>query len=392
VGAGQGGSSEQGGSAGRSSGGAGASLGGSGPQAGAGDGSGGQAGGESGGVSGAAGAGAGDGGAGGAAPPEWRPVGPSPLEDPPTLSEPDFELAPDGTPYLAFRGCEDCDISTLIPIPVVERFDGSWRVLPTDGLPSTIRLPPSLALGGDGTPYLLVDGVVSGFDGQRWSSEIADSPAEETEESNFQVDLQGDFWVTAFDWALQEITVMRSNGSSFEPVGPAVPGRSSGVRLALGDVPYLAHTDADGAGVFVRRFTGSAWEGDEMAGESVNVFAEPDGTLHVSIWVPDNASRTGGRARVLSGTAGALAEIATVDCWFRAPTLSVAPDRSLYQVFLVESYVNVDRWDGQNFRDVGENPIDTGSPPLIRFAATDEGHVPYLAYKKDLALEVKKYE
>jgi hypothetical protein len=335
---------------------------------------------------------AGEAGMGGAPEPEWRPVGPSPLDDPEARSEPDLELAPDGTPYLAFKSCTDCDISSATIVPVVERFDGSrWRLLPTDGLPSEIVGTPALTLWEDGTPYVLVDGQVSRFDSARWVAAVgAPLPGPTTDESNFQVDQDGTVWVTLFDSARQEISVVRSLGDTWETIGLPVSGRRDGVHFVMdmGGV-YLAHTDVDGDGVFVRTMMSGAWMGPELAGQSVDVAVAPDGTLYVAIWQRESA--LSGAVRVLSGAVDALADLGTIgSVSFQAPSLEVSTDGTLYAVFLATDFVNVNRFDGENFRDVKSLDIGNGTSPALRLSSTSS--VPFVAFQSGLVLQVKKYE
>jgi hypothetical protein len=324
------------------------------------------------------------------------------LDEPVTTSEADLELAPDGTLYLAFRGCEDCDLPSLRHVPVVERFDGRrWTTLPSDGLPTTIVAAPALTVDPDGTLYVLADGAVRVFDGDVWQP-LPDLPGSASLDSNFQAveDQPGILWATLFDDARQEISVVGFAGSSWERVGNALPGRNAGVRLvAGGSSTYLGYTASDGAHVFVRRlnvfaepFPPPEWVGDELEGELVELAQAPDSTLYAAVWKSTDAPKMNGDVVLYEGAVGGLVGSGALRTSWAPPGLAVSADGTLYAVYLSEDYVNVNRWDGTNFRDVKSAEIGNGTSPVLRLLEGDQGVVPTVAFEVGAALRVKKYE
>jgi hypothetical protein len=384
--AGRGGNSATGGNAGTELGGAAGTRGGSSSQGGA--------------TSGAGGV-AGESGMGGEPGPEWRPVGPERMDDPQPLDVPDLELAWDGTPYLAFVACEDCDISGFRRVPVVERFDGSWRLLPTTGLPATIVARPALALDTGGVPYVLIDGQASSFDGTAWNPVGDALPLPMGFESNFQVDEGGVLWVALFDDARAEISVFRSAGSGWQAVGPGVPAVPADAERRVRLVPvdevqfdgsgnggsYLAHTDADGTGVFLRRFDGVDWVGSEMAGSSIDIARVWTGTLYAAVRQPNDDVDV-----LVQAVGGDFVELGNLTASCAAPSLAVASDGTLFLAYSKGGFVNVNRWDGMNFRDVDSSALgSTGTAPVLRLLS-DFDVVPFVALFFGSELAVKKYE
>ncbi len=357
-----------------------------------------------GGRAGEGGAGAsGEAGMGGEPEPEWHSVGPALLDEPVTTSEADFELAPDGTPYLAFRGCEDCDLPSPTHVPVVERFDGRrWTTLPSDGLPVTIVGVPALAVDPNGTVYVLVDGAVRAFDGDVWQP-LPDLPDSACPDPNFQAieDQPGILWATLCDDARQEISVVGFAGSSWESVGNTLPGRNAGVRLlASGSSPYLGHTASDGAHVFVRRlnvfaeaFPPPEWVGDELEGELVELAQAPDSTLYAAVWKSTDAFKINGDVTLYEGAVGGLVVSGALRTSWAPPGLAVSAAGTLYAFYLSDGFVNVNRFDGTNFRDVKSTDIGTATTwPVLRLLEGSGGVVPMVAFEAGAALRVKKYE
>jgi hypothetical protein len=371
---GQGGRSSSGGSSGAGAGGTAGTRGGTSPQAGAGDGT--------------AGA-SGEAGAGGVGEPTWRPVGPEVLDDFPAAGEPDLEIAPDGTPYVAFLACGQCDAQTRAWVPAVQRFDGSWHALPIDGLPATIASVPELAIGDDGTLHLVTDVQVSSFDGRAWRALSSDLPRTTTDQVNFQIDDDGVFWTTLWDESRQGISVVRWTGTGWETFGPAVSGDITSMRLVVGPGgPYLAHAAVDAASVSVRHFPdeNGDWASEDFLGVRVELAQAQSGELYVAVWrAPDQVT-------VLSGAAGALVFLGTLRASWRAPGLQVAPDGAPHVVYLLDDFVNVNRWDGTKFVDVDSSAIGNGTGPVLRLLGLDGSIVPFVAFQFGAALKVKKYE
>ena len=383
--AGEGGNSATGGNAGAELGGAAGARGGSSPQGGATSGVGGMA---------------GEAGMGGAPEPGWQPVGPERMDDPQPLDVPDLELALDGTPYLAFVACEDCDIPGFRRVPVVERFDGSWRLLPTTGLPATVVARPALALDPSDVPYVLIDGQVSSFDGTAWTPVRDPLPLPMGFDPNFLIPAGGVFWVALFDDARDEITVLRSTGTAWQAVGPGVPAVPADaerrVRLVLVNEsqfggsttaePYLAHTDVDGTGVFIRHFDGADWVGSEMAGSSIDIAPGWDGSLYAAIRQPNDDVDVS-----MKRVGEDFVELGNLTASFAAPSLAVTGDGTLFAAYLLSDFPNVRRWDGQNFRDVDSASLpNAGTAPVLR--TSPYSSVPFVALFFGSALGVKKYE
>ena len=186
-------------------------------------------------------------------------------------------LTYNGTPYVAYVDAANGGKATLMqfvpdatpPAPVA----GTWVPVGSPGFSAGAANNTSLALDGNGTPYVAYQDLANGFratvmkyDGSAWVT--VGSPgfsAGTAYNTSLALDQGGTPYVAFVDTGNgSKATVMKYNGSAWVAVGS--PGFSAGtalytsLALTYNGTPYVAYIDdANGRRVTVMKYDGSAW-------------------------------------------------------------------------------------------------------------------------------------
>jgi hypothetical protein len=212
----------------------------------------------------------------------------------------DFDVGPDGTPYVVVLHCEVGDCwSPVRRVPDVFRYeDGSWTSLPSLGLPNTNGVT-RLRVGRDGTPHLLMDvspdesderrWIIASFDGARWAERhapISSAPSGIDPTGQFLEDNQGRLIVPVLEPSdlSAMFSVLRSDGFEWQTVSSPLVTTTAAVQLAERDGALcVTHHSASGSGTFLHCLEGSDWSPvrtfHELIGQGV--WIGPDGSLYV---------------------------------------------------------------------------------------------------------------
>ena len=346
----------------------------------------------SGGTSGAAGDDAQAGAGGDPGSPRWRAVGSDDDELLPT-DRVNMAIAPDGTPYVAFRGCDVC--SPPAHRPYVKRYDGAWQLLPTNQLPGD-KMSPALQIDVTGYLYALVDSGVYWFDGQDWIQQLPVFPLSFTDDATLVLE-QGTFYTTQFNPDVGELSVVRSEGSTWQTIGSPLLGKSTGatVRVFEGTV-YVANayvTEELQEMIALRRFDGADWElVFDFAGSGVEFAVHSPELIYVSYTGPGTVPG-GGSARILRLDTAGVTDLGMVPSFFDPPKFALTSAGTPYIVYLVEDFINVNVFDGTTWVDVDSR--DLGNASMVPALSLDErggSVVPYVAAASGDLVRVRKYE
>jgi hypothetical protein len=301
---------------------------------------------------------------------------------------PALAIAPDNTPYAAWRDYSDTDIEIY-----VRRWNGtSWEEVGAGsasggGISNNHYTSgrPSIDIAPDGTPYIVWTETIDGYgkifvrrwNGSSWEEVGLGSGSGDgigdikSGSPSIAIAQDGTPYITWHEWLSfynGEIYVRRWNGTSWEEIGA---GSASGggisnnagtsyypsIAIAPGDNPYIAwQDDSDGDDeIYVRRWNGTSWE-EIGAG-----------------------SASGGGISYNSGYAF-------------GPSMAIASDGTPYITWRDRSdwpnnQVYVRRWNGASWEEVGAGSAsgggisnNTGSSYNPTIAITPNG-TPYIAWE-----------
>jgi hypothetical protein len=357
-----------------------------------------------GGTAGEVGSGAGDageaqGGTGVVVPskPEWLPVGNDDDIAPPLTSDPNLALAPDGTPYIAYRACEPCQpIDQRTDIPVVLRLGDTWERLPPTGLGEITKGSPALATGLDGAPHVLIDyeRQLKRFEDGQWT---AVSPQFELSihlPAALERDTTGRFYTLLTDEVNVKLVVARvEDPTTYSFLGTSLTGDNGTARLCVvGTDVYRAYVFDQGPNmsrVFVDHFNGGDWDNwGDFEGRSIELTASKSGDVYVA--VSDYELRT---ANILKRSNDAWETLfPNLTASWHAPLLQVSSSGELYLAYLVEDFPNVNVIANGTWRDVKSRDLPNGSNPVLRLWESKGTVVPIISYLIGGGLVARKYQ
>jgi hypothetical protein len=211
----------------------------------------------------------------------------------------DFEIGPDGTPYVVVIHCVsgDCFEPTR-RVPEVLRYEGGgWTRLPSEGLPET-AWTPNLLVARDGTPRLFMNlsdqpaigqrSIVVSFDGARWEEHhapiLGTMPTGLDAPGPFLEDAESRLYVCVLTEGdpSTSFSVMRSEGSEWQTLGSPLVGESLGVELAERDGALcVKHLDSFAGTTLLQCLEGSDWP----------LVREFEGYLAQGLWIGPDGSR-----------------------------------------------------------------------------------------------------
>ena len=332
--------------------------------------------------------------------PQWRPVGDDDGIAPAPTYDPNLVLAPDGTPYVAYRACEPCQpIDKRKDIPVVLRLDSTWQRLPLVSADATTKASPSLVIGLDGVPNMLLDyqRQLMRFEDDAWSPTGPELPLTVHLPSSLEMDSDGRFYTLLNDEDSLKLAVARlDNLSTYTLLGTSVQGDNGTARLCVvGMQVYRAYVRHDlvepSANVYVDHFDGNDWQPlGTFVGRGIEMAASLNGDVYVA--VEDYELRT---ARIFKHTGGAWSAqpLQTLAASWHAPMLQVSDAGALYLAYLVEDFPNVNVIAGDDWDDLQSRTLLNGSGvPVIRLRQTGAGVVPILVYLSGGELIARKYQ
>jgi hypothetical protein len=288
-------------------------------------------------------------------PESWVPLG-GPDSSPQQVQYLTFAIAPDGTPYLAYR-----DLAHEAKASVMRFTDSAWKGVGSFGFSADAIAYPSLAFAKDGTPYLAYTeaGERSGAGG----------------------------------WAYDRIAVMRFRDGVWSPVPGAGLSAAKGKDLFLSFAPdgslHLAYTDlSNERKATVMRFAADDWRPVGRAGFSkdetrYNSLAfDRNGTPYVAFF----EKHSGGTVMRYTASDGwkSVGSIGSADALCQFPFLAVAADGTLFaSCYHSDSTTKVNwhsvwRYDGL-WVDTGPGPALPARDDAVSLGLAPDG-TPYLAF------------
>ena len=238
--------------------------------------------------------------------PEWVALGGAGVSAGAAYSQ-SLSIAPDGTPYVAYRDYAHGYKTTVL------RWDGSlWFALGGVGISAGSAGNPSLSIAPDGTPYVAYLDVanfnkttVMRWDGSAWVAlGGAGISAGGADNQSLCIAPDGTPYVAYRDYAHDyKTTVLRWDGSVWTALGGEgiSPGAalSQSLSIAPDGTPYVAYVDfANGAKTTVLRWDGSVWTALGGVGISAgsaydqSLSIAPDGTPYVAYLDEANGRKT----------------------------------------------------------------------------------------------------
>jgi hypothetical protein len=236
--------------------------------------------------------------------PSWRPLDEASLDALDFNAVPTgwtFEVAADGTPYLAVLNCKsgDCFDRTRV-VPTVMRYEqGAWTTLPSDGLPETVT-PPALIVEANGTLHLLSDvtddeglvprSIVSTFDGVRWEQRGSPLPGEapltvDLAAGPFALDDSNRLMTAIVDPSglATRLSIWRLEDSGWQVLGTPINNDNSGVQIASRNETVCV-THLDGLAATLLCLDESEWRVVKEFERTLarGFFIRPDGTFVVA--------------------------------------------------------------------------------------------------------------
>ncbi|AMQ55613.1 MBG domain-containing protein [Algoriphagus sanaruensis] len=347
-------------------------------------------------------------------PGSWNPVGTAGFSG--TATYQSLAIAPDGTPYVAYRDGSQSNKTTVM------KFNGSgWEVVGTAGFSSGSSLYQSLAIAPDGTPYVAYrDGsqsnktTVMKFNGSGW--EVVGTAGFSSGSSllpSLAIAPDGTPYVAFAEWqpefSQSRTTVMKFVGSAWQVVGSAgfSDGTSSFQSLAFhpDGTPYVAYNDNSLGKTTVRKFNGSGWEVVGIAGFSTGTASyqslafHPDGTPYVAYQDGSQSNKTtvmkfNGSGWEVVGIAGFSTGTATYQ------SLEFHPDGTPYVAYQDKlgfiSRTTVMKFNGLDWVVVGtlgsSGESTSGNLTYQSLAIDPKTGTPYVAYQDEGSTTVRKFD
>lgn len=204
-------------------------------------------------------------------------------------------VAPDGTPYAAFRdSIHDGDLTVL----ALE--DGTWQTVGDAGFTETLVDDEGLVIAPDGTPYIvgrtwesMYHSVVMKLNDDTWETVGSLDMPEGAGFAKLAFAEDGTPYLAYAD-SLNDYkaTVMKFEDSEWQAVGePGFSAAGTFPDIVVDDegIPYVAYSDSSlDRRIIVKKFTGSTWETVGNAGFSdfnairPSILISPSGTPYVA--------------------------------------------------------------------------------------------------------------
>ncbi|PWG78006.1 Ig-like domain-containing protein, partial [Pararcticibacter amylolyticus] len=185
---------------------------------------------------------------------------------PGTSEDYDFDLAPDETPFIAFKN------NSGLKASVKKYSNGSWQTVGSLAISTGNATNLALAFDKDGVPYIsyydesLSQVVAAVFRDNGWQSLGGVAASTSKRANDIAIDGNGVVYLAYSDNAnTNKATVVRLSGSSWETVGVAgISGFAvTSVRLAIdnANTPFVGYASGDimSNNIGVSKFTGGVW-------------------------------------------------------------------------------------------------------------------------------------
>lgn len=226
-------------------------------------------------------------------------------------------FAPDGTPYVAYQDGEESYTNGSKGKATVKRYssnNNSWSLVGSEGFSAGQATSPSLKIAPDGTPYIAYkdDGnsgraTVMRYDSDSYQWLLVGAPGFSEGDAfypSLALGADGTPYVAYRDAGNgMRATVVQYKNNSWQNVGnPGFSGNkasSTSLALAPDGTPYVAYKDGDSAAtVALSRYNGTAWEIVGEPGAQLNYQRTPiiltiaaEGTPYVAFSAKDKGNK-----------------------------------------------------------------------------------------------------
>ncbi|MEJ8304984.1 S-layer homology domain-containing protein [Saccharibacillus sacchari] len=299
------------------------------------------------------------------------------------------------------RTLSDYNIQKESTLHLVVNTDSRWKNVGTAGLSSGIASDVSLAIDGNGIPYVVYrdeanfnKATVMKNDGSGWAPVgIEGFSAGEVQEPSLALDSNGTPFVAYEDNAnASKATVMKLDGSSWIPVGTA--GFSADainhIEIALdsSNTPYVAYSDLSvGGKATVMRYGPSGWEVVGQAGfsagsaDNLSIVLDASGAPYV--WFRDAGNADQATVMKYDGGSWTFVGAAGFSAVGTSKTaLALSASGNPYVVYsdgANSGKATVMTYSGGNWEPVGSVGFSAGSVDYASIALDGSG-IPYVVY------------
>ena len=301
-----------------------------------------------------------------------------------------FKIAPDDTPYIAFR-----DGAAGYRASVMKYANGSWAYVGTQGFSKGKVSYTSLAIDASGTPYVAYSDEANGskvsvmkYSGGIWTQVGTDGfSAGQTYFNSLAIDPSGTPYVAYSDGvSTMKGTVMKYSGAQWEGVG--IPGftpvNALDTRLAFGSngTPYVAYSDGSNSSkASVMRYSNGSWVQVGSPGFTAGVagllsFAiDSNGTPYVAYFDVGNSSK----ASVMKFTGAVWEQVGTAGFSVgMAKFIALVFDSGDIPYVAYEdsgsgNKASVSKFSNGSWVSVGMPGFSAGQPSYISLAFTSTG-------------------